>query len=276
MTAKQHRKEHTMTAEKIIKILNEWSPESCAEEWDNVGLLIGDSSQPVRKVLVALDATEAVINEAVSENFDFLITHHPLIYNPIKKITTADPTGRKILTLIKNGIGIYCAHTNLDKAPGGVNDCLAEKIGLEKIAPLIPESENEPESENIFGIGRTGYLKKETTLAQLIQHIKSVLNLPSLRFSGNSSKILKKIAVCGGDGSGNRYIDAAIAAECDAYVTGDLRYHAVQDALESGIALIDITHYGGEILVVDAIVARLKNYVEIFPSSIDGQVFETV
>ncbi|MCL1877310.1 MAG: Nif3-like dinuclear metal center hexameric protein, partial [Defluviitaleaceae bacterium] len=147
-----------MTAEKIAKIINEWSPECCAEEWDNVGLLIGDAAQPVRKVLVALDATEAVIGEAVAGNFDFIITHHPLIYDPLKKITSADPTGRKILTLIRNNIGLYCAHTNLDKAPGGVNDCLAEKLSLNKITPLIPETQNESFFEG--GSGETFFSKK--------------------------------------------------------------------------------------------------------------------
>ncbi|MCL2356578.1 MAG: Nif3-like dinuclear metal center hexameric protein [Defluviitaleaceae bacterium] len=271
-----------MTAEALIKILNEWSPEGCAEEWDNVGLLIGDAAQPVRKVLVALDATEAVVNEAVAGKFDFVITHHPLIHDPIRKITAADSTGRKILALIRNGIGLYCAHTNIDKSAGGVNDLLAEKIGLTNVSPLIPEAYFENNAPPIevcrastnFGIGRVG--RSETTLAQLAEHVKSALNLPSVRFCGDASKKLKKIAVCGGDGSGARYINAAISHGCDVYITGDLRYHAVSEAMECGLSFIDITHYGGEILIVDAIVERLKNYVEIFPSSINGQVFETL
>jgi dinuclear metal center YbgI/SA1388 family protein len=264
-----------ITTGKLIEIMQEWAPSAHAEEWDNVGLLIGDASHTVSKVLVALDATEAVVNEAITGGFDFIITHHPLIYNPIKSITAADSSGKKIIALIKHGIGCYCAHTNLDKAPGGVNDCLAEKIGLEKLTPLIPE----PLSDNTlqsFGIGRIGFLPAKMKTTELARHVKSSLNLPTIRYSGEPEKLIKKIAICGGDGSGTRYIEAAIQKGCDAYITGDLRYHCVQEALESGIVLLDITHYSGEIPIVPAIVSRLEKFVKISPSSIDGQVFSSM
>ncbi|MCL2388581.1 MAG: Nif3-like dinuclear metal center hexameric protein [Defluviitaleaceae bacterium] len=297
-----------VTAEWIVKQFEEWAPTHLAEEWDNVGLLIGDETQPVRKALVALDATEGVIQEAISGGYDFIICHHPLVYNPIKRVTTADSVGRKIIALLKNGIGCFCAHTNLDKAIGGVNDCLAEKIGLQDLTPLIPETTfvipRFPEDEiqnhidtskfpvtlikphSVCGIGRVGELPNELTLTQLAEHVKTVLNLDVIRYSGDAGKIVKKIGICGGDGSGERYVNAAIGQKCDAYITGDLRYHGVQDALESGIGLLDITHYGGEVLVVDAIVSRLRNAAdsagfssgktafEIFPSSICEQVFK--
>jgi len=289
-----------ITAEWIIRQFDEWAPQACAEDWDNVGLLIGDAAQPVKKILVALDATEEVINEAISGGFDFIISHHPLVYNPIKRITSVDSTGRKIIALIKNGIGCFCAHTNLDKAIGGVNDCLAEKIGLGNLTPLIycersqiSASANDKSTLNSavqkfdavrgltegvdnLGIGRVGFLSEKMTLSQLAEHVKTALNLPSLRYSGDTNKLIKKIGICGGDGSGSRYIDAAIKQNCDVYITGDLRYHCVQEALETGIAFLDITHYGGEIPIVDEIVSRLKNHIEIFPSSIDGQVFTSI
>ncbi|MCL1844227.1 MAG: Nif3-like dinuclear metal center hexameric protein [Defluviitaleaceae bacterium] len=262
-----------INAEFIIKIMNEWAPENRADEWDNVGLLIGDAGQVVHKILVALDVTEAVVNEAVTGGFDFIISHHPLVYNPIKRVTSADSTGRKMIALIKHGIGCFCAHTNLDKAVGGVNDCLAKKIGISPAEPLIAE-------EDGFGIGRVGYLNEGIPFLQLVSHVKNALNLKNIRFSGNPEKIVKKIGMCGGDGSSSRYIGAAIEKNCDAYITGDLRYHCVQDALESGIALIDITHYCGEIIVIDAIVSRLQlafgKNVEIFPSSVNGQVFSSM
>jgi dinuclear metal center YbgI/SA1388 family protein len=256
------------TTKQIIELFESWSPASLADDWDNVGLLVGDENQPVKKILVALDATEAVINEAIHGGFDFIITHHPLIYNPVKRVTSADFVGRKILKLAKNGIGLFCAHTNLDKAAGGVNDCLAEKIGLSNPAPLIPE-----ETDQKIGVGRVGFLSEKITLAQLSVHVKNSLKLQSIRFSGDSERLVQKIGICGGDGSGSRYVNAAISQNCDAYITGDLRYHCAQDALESGIALIDITHYGGEIPILDAIVARLKNDFEISATSVNGQVF---
>lgn len=267
-----------LTAEWIIKQFEEWAPAAYAEEWDNVGLLIGEATQPVRKVLVALDATEDVINEAVSGGYDFLISHHPLVYNPINRITSADSTGRKILTLAKNGIGCFAAHTNLDKAEGGVNDCLAGKIGLTKLTPLVPELSPNGRDVPSHGIGRVGFLAEKMSAAAFAEHVKKALALTSLRFSGDTQKIVEKVGICGGDGS--RYVENAIAQNCDIYITGDLRYHIVQDALESGIALLDITHYGGEIHVVPEIVSRLKNAangaLEIFPSSIDGQVFTSI
>jgi dinuclear metal center YbgI/SA1388 family protein len=256
-----------MKAEFIIKEMEAFAPVSTAEDWDNVGLLVGDASQSVKKILVTLDVTESVIDEAISGGFDFIISHHPLVYNPMKKITTEDSVGRKIIALIKNGIGCFCAHTNLDKAQGGVNDCLAEKIGLENLSSLAPEESNK-------GIGRVGFLREEKIFSLFAEGVKNKLNLPSVRICGDEKKLVKKIGLCGG--SGERYIDAAIKQGCDAFVTGDLRYHAVQDALESGIVLLDITHYSGEILVLDAIISRFKNHVEIFSSSIDGQVFSTL
>jgi dinuclear metal center YbgI/SA1388 family protein len=246
--------------------LEQWAPQSLAEEWDNVGLLIGDEAQTVGKVLVALDATEAVINEAISGGFDFIITHHPLVYNPIKRVTADDSTGHKIITLIKNGIGCCAAHTNLDKATGGVNDCLAEKIGLQNLSPLVPDE------GGMEGLGRVGFLPKKIYLAQFCEQL--AINAP-IRYCGDSQKLVQKIGICGG--SGERYVSAAISQNCDAYVTGDLRYHGAQDALESGIALVDITHYSGEIFVLDEIVSRLKSAAkypfEISASSINAQVF---
>ncbi|MCL2225152.1 MAG: Nif3-like dinuclear metal center hexameric protein [Defluviitaleaceae bacterium] len=259
------------TAQWIVEQFEEWAPQADAEEWDNVGLLVGDAAQEVRKVLVALDATEAVIEEAVQGGFDFIICHHPMVYNPIKRVTTADSIGRKIIKLVRNGIGCYCAHTNLDKAAGGVNDCLAQKIGLANLSPLIPENDCG------VGIGRVGFLPQKITAGAFYAALKETLGIDAIRFCGDKEKFVQKIGICGGDGSGARYVQAAINCGCDAYVTGDLRYHCVQDALESGIAMIDITHYGGEIFVLDEIVKRLKtaakNSFEIFPSSIGGQVF---
>jgi dinuclear metal center YbgI/SA1388 family protein len=252
------------TAQWVIEQFEEWSPQSCAEEWDNVGLLIGDASQSVKKILVALDATEDVVNEAISGGFDFIITHHPLIYNPIKRVATDDFIGRKIIALIKNGIGCYCAHTNLDKATGGVNDCLAEKIGLTNLSPLVED-----------GMGRVGFLSQKILFAEFCEKIKKSFCVDTIRFCGDEKKLVHKIGVCGG--SGARYINNAIELGCDAYVTGDIGYHSAQDAIERGIALADITHYGGEIFILDEIVSRLKiaanNSFEIFTSSVNGQTF---
>ena len=262
-----------LKAQEIIDFFNNWAPQPYAEDWDNVGLILGDPTQQVKKILVALDATNAVVDEAIAGNFDFLITHHPIIYNPISRITTSDIIGNKIIKLLKNGIGCFCAHTNLDKAVGGVSDCLARKIGLENTTPLIPDADDS------IGIGRVGFLPSEICFLEFFLQLKKTLGMDLLRFCGDEKKPVRKIALCGGDGSGNRYVEAAIKQNCDVYITGDLRYHSAQDAVEQGLSLVDITHYAGEVLIVDEIVSQLANSfgscnVEILASLMDGQVFK--
>jgi len=257
----------------IIQQMEEWAPISLAEEWDNCGLLIGDPKAPFKKILAALDVTDEVISEAIAGGFDFIISHHPLIYNPVKRVIADDSGGRKILTLIKHGIGCYCAHTNLDKAIGGVNDCLAERLGIENLTPLMEEDSN----ADPVGIGRVGELPEVMTLSQLASHVKNSLNLPEIRYAGDPIAKIKTVGLCGGDGSGERYLKAAAKKGCEAYITGDLRYHAVQEALELGLNLLDITHYSSEVLIVDAIVRRLSQKgAEIHATRTKGQVLLTM
>ena len=260
----------------VADIMETWSPTALAEEWDNVGLLLGDYNTRVNKILVALDITEDVVQEAVSGKYDLIISHHPLIYNPLKNITSASPSGRKILTLLKEGVNVYSAHTNLDKSTGGVNDCLFERLGLENSAILLEEGEG-------IGLGRVGMLPNPMNLSELVLHVKNSLNLPNIRFAGDANAVIRKVGLCGGDASGERFIKAAYELGCEAYLTGDLRYHTTQEALEMGIQLIDMTHYTSEIFVVDAIVGYLRSVlsgrgydVDIQATAINGQVFDSM
>jgi len=254
--------------------MESWAPAAWAESWDNVGLLIGDHTQPVKKILVALDATDAVINEAIEGNYNCIVTHHALLYNPVKKITTGDPTGRKIISLIKHDIAIFTAHTNIDKAPGGVNDCLVEKLGISNAAPL-----SKSDFSDEVGGGRFGELSDEMTLAELASHVKKALNLKELRYSGNLSSKIKKVAICGG--SGMSLLQDVKNANCDVFITGDAKFADTHTLLDAGIALLDITHYGGEVIIVDAIVQKLREKageanLEINATSINGQTFYTL
>jgi dinuclear metal center YbgI/SA1388 family protein len=226
--------------------MESWANPALAEEWDNIGLLIGDANQDVERVLVALDATEAVVTEAVNNKYDFIITHHPLIYNPLKRITVHDPTGNKILRLIRHNIGLYCSHTNLDIATGGVNDILFDALSLQRREPLMES-----------GLGRTGYVTKPMTLEKLTEYVKEKLSLPDARYAGQPSTLIHKVGLCAGDAAGNRYFQTAAEKNCDVYITGDLRYHGIVEALERGLTLIEITHYASEAPIVEAIVSRL-------------------
>ena len=265
------------TMQWLITEMETWAPTFHAESFDNVGLLIGDVAKPVKKILVALDATDDVIKEAILGQYNCIVTHHPLIRDPLKSITAADSTGRKIISLIQHDICLYTAHTNLDKAPGGVGDFLAEKIFGEISAPaLVKESFGD-----YIGFGRVVVLKEETTLGDLVARVKTSLGIEHVRYSGGLSAKISKVGLCGG--SGMSFWQAAKDENCDAYITGDVRHHDALNALDAGLSLIDVTHYTGENVIVNAIVSRLRSKtaqdgleLEIDATSVDGQPFYTL
>jgi len=264
------------TVQWVINEMEAWAPASLAETYDNVGLLVGDSLQPVKKILVALDATNAVIKEAIENNYDCIVTHHSLIYDPMKRVIACDATGRRVMTLIKNGISLYTAHTNLDKAEGGVSDCLARKLGIKNVFPLVKDPSNDA-----IGFGRVGELSNEMTLGELAGHVKKSLGLKDIRYGGDLSAKIKKVALCGG--SGMTFWQAVKDTNCDVYITGDVKYADANMVLAAGVSLLDITHYSSENVVIEAIVERLRvkaknaNFpVEINATSVVGQTFYTV
>jgi len=279
----------------IIEQMESWAPLDLAEEWDNVGLLIGydiPSVKNVKKILVALDLTDNVLEEAITLDCDFVICHHPPLFSPINRIVSTDSVGMKILGLISNGIGLYCAHTNLDKAVGGVNDCLAKALCFGVDGALIPadgkdekngKNENESnEDSSQAGFGRIVHCSESIRLIELVEHVKKSLNLPNIRYAGDSDTLITTIGLCAGSASEPKFLEAAKEKGCQVYITGDLRYHVVQSALDMGLTLIDVTHYSGEVLVVPAIAEYLRNKAKescpellIYESSIDGQVFKS-
>ena len=246
----------TVTTQWITDVMEAWAPSKWAMESDNVGLLIGDRARPVSRVLTALDLSEDVLREAVQGRYDFVITHHPLIsrhVQPINSITTDNALGKKILTMIGYGIGLYCAHTNLDMAPGGVNDILFDLIGLEQKEPLLPSND-----DNTPSLGLIGYLNHPASLASLAERVKNVLSTDAIRYVGNGEQPIKKIGLCSGNGTQPQMINAVLSKKCDVYITGDIGYHMAMDALESGLALIDGTHYATEIPIAKTIAERIK------------------
>jgi len=267
------------TTQWIIDVMEEWAPSRWAVESDNVGLLIGDRSRPVCRVLTALDLSGDVLREAVQGRFDFVITHHPLISRhvpPINSITADNSLGKKIMTLIGNRIGLFCAHTNLDAAPGGVNDLLFDLLGLEDRENLIlTENSDSPT------MGLVGNFSQDVTLSELARHVADVLGLNSARFVGNADKHVHKIGLCSGNGSS--LIKYALAKKCDVFITGDISYHTALDVLETGMCMIDATHYASEIPIAEAISSRVKKAatdagIELIVqcSQVNGQVFKTI
>lgn len=324
----------------IIALFEEWSPKRYALDGDPVGLHIGQLNRPVSNVLITLDVNEAVIDEAIENKANLIIAHHPPIFRPMKRIATDTAQGSLIEKCIKHDISIYAAHTNLDVAPGGVNDMLAEKLGLietkiltptyseplfkltvfsptthvekirlalgqagagaigdyigcsfsssgigrftpvdgadpyqgivgqeeqvdeEKIEVVVPESlknkvlramlKSHPYEEpaydvmmldqkaNELGLGRVGKLKVKMTLEEFTEHVKKVFKVPAVRYVGDPTTEINKVAVLGGDG--NKYITDAKRSGADVYVTGDLYYHVAHDAEALGLSVVDPGH----------------------------------
>jgi len=257
----------------IMWLMEDFAPARLAEEWDNPGLNVGNPDADINKILIALDATEKVIDEAIEKGVDLIITHHPLIFHPVKKINYNNPNGRKIIKLIKNDICMFAAHTNLDVANGGTNDVLAQIIGLKDIKVLTQLSSDG------MGIGRIGNLNDDITMGLLAVKIKEQLGLDAIRTVGNLSAKVNKVALC--TGAGFEFMEYAVKAKCDVFVTADVRYHEAMEAIDNNIAIIDATHYATENIIIPILAKYISqklenrgiNDIEVIESSINGQTF---
>ena len=246
----------------IANMMNNMIPNSLAEDWDNVGLLIGDTSKKIEKIMVCLEVTPDIVNESITRNVDLIICHHPLIFKAMKSIKTDEPIGSMVYKLIQNEIALYCAHTNLDIIVGGTSDVLANLLDIKEKKPFI-SMENEE-----CGLGRVGILNRTTTLLEIVKDIKCKLGLSSVKVVGNEKKEINKIALC--TGSGAEFIPNAHKAGCDLYITGDVKYHDAQYAKQLGIAVIDAGHFETEDIVCKTLANNIKN--EIFEKGYDIEV----
>ena len=227
----------------IVEFLEEKFPKNLAYDWDNVGLQIGDLNHEVNNVMVALDATTLVIDEAIEKNIDLIITHHPFIFSSLKSIDFTTPRGKNIQKLIKNDIALYTMHTNYDVASGGMNDALAEAMGLLDVRPFAMIND-------IHGLGRIGVLDTAMTINSLCDSIRferlkdEVSDIKTVETG--SAGCIKKVAVIGG--SGGKYVHEAKKLGADVFITGDITYHTAVDAKEIGINIIDIGHFSEVIM----------------------------
>ncbi len=232
-----------MKCSEIIRKLQELSPESFAEEWDNVGLLAGRRDKEVKTVLIALDATEAVIEEAVAVGADLLITHHPLIFRKLSRVNTDDFVGRRVYRLIREDISYYVMHTNFDVM--GMADAAADELLLNDTEVLNVTFEDEISKE---GGGRVGRLNERMSIATLAELVKAKFHVPTVRVFGELGDIVETAAVMPGSGGG--YIEDVLRAKADVMITGDISHHQGIDAVEQGLAIIDAGHHGIEKLFI--------------------------
>jgi dinuclear metal center YbgI/SA1388 family protein len=249
----------------VITAMEEFAPKRLAESWDNPGLLIGSSEDEVNKILVVLDATNDVVDYAISNKFDMIVTHHPIIFSAMKSIRGDLPLGKKIINLIRNNICVYSAHTNLDVTNGGINDIFCSIIGVKETVPLSISGEDKG---IVYGLGHIGKIDEAVTVREYAESIKEILKLETIRVIGNLNRKVKKVAVC--TGAGDSLIKKAKFAGADVYVTGDMKYHDSQDAIEMGLPIIDAGHYATENIAMPYITEYLKSV-----RSLNGVEIET-
>ncbi len=233
----------------IIKIMDSIAPRNLAESWDNAGFLVGRRDNAVKKIMVALDVSPEVVQQAVEHKADMLITHHPPIFKPLKNICDSSWQSKLLLECIEHGIAVYSAHTSLDSVLGGVNDVLAAKLGITQTIPLVKNDDNDG------ALGRIGVLPHKMAFADFCAQVKKALGLPFVT-GISAGRDVYKVALCGG--AGGDFVAEAIAQGADTYVTADIKYHTAQDAAFSGLNLVDGTHQGTELPVVTVLADKLS------------------
>ncbi len=246
------------TLSEVIEPIEEAAPKGWQEEWDNTGWQVapGDPEQMgCSGVLLSLDATEAVVDEAVREGLNLVVCHHPLLFRGVKRLVGATAVERIVARALQHGIGIYAAHTNMDAAPGGVNFRLAERLGLRQTRVLVPGAVPG------MGLGCVGELAEEVPTEQFLDHLTRTLGLPCLRHSAIATDSVRRVAVCGG--SGSEFIEAAGAAGAQLYLTADLKYHDFQRA-EGRLTLVDGGHFETERQILDVFYELISKKIPNF------------
>ena len=254
------------TVKDIFNHLNNLADVKLAEKWDNVGLMLGSNNNEVSRVLVCLDVTTSVVEEAIANNVNLIVSHHPLIFKPLKNIDyTTDFKSRIIRNLIKNDISVISFHTNLDSATLGLNDYLTKILKLNEIQVLFEHS-----LDNTAGLGRIGKLTNPMKLNDFITYIKNCFSLETVSAVIGDEKEISTIALLGGSGADFIYT----LPEVDVYLTGDVGYHAALDAIEMKKNIIDVGHFT-ENLVKDLLLDYISELnVEVIKSTVEKSPFK--
>ncbi len=243
----------TLQIKDILTTLNHIAPFELAESWDNVGLLIGTPTSHVSSILVGLDPTLTLIEEAIQKGANTIITHHPIIFHPLTAIQTDTPSGKLLEKALCHKLNIIACHTNFDSAIDGVSDALGKSLGLTQLKPLCPCPDSKLPGT---GLGRVGYFSHNLSIDTFLKTLFSVLDLPSLQIVGTLPRTVTTVALCGGGGSD--FAEAAMAAGADLYLSAEIKHSTARWAEESGFCIIDGTHYATEKPMVKHIADHLK------------------
>jgi dinuclear metal center YbgI/SA1388 family protein len=242
--------EETFSTTTLLSILDTIAPFAMAEPWDNVGLMVGDPDQQVSGILIGLDPTEALIHEALALNLNTILTHHPLIFHPLKTIPTNTPMGRLLKTALSNDLSLIACHTNLDLVAAGVSNALAEKLGLRDTEPLAAAPGQNP------GFGKIGTLPAPLASEQFLHLLLTTLAAPGLQLAGVLPETIHRVALCGG--SGSDLAETAWRMGAQVYITGEVKHSVARWAEGAGFCVIDAGHYSTENLIVPALAEMLK------------------
>ena len=250
----------------IADFLQEFAPPRLAEDWDNVGLLVGDRSRQVRRVMTCLTITPPSAAEAIHREADLIVTHHPLPFRALKRITTETTAGAMLLDLIGAHIAVYSPHTAFDSARQGINQRLGEGLGLAELAPLIPGGEG----DELSGGGRWGRLAEPMPLGGLAERLKDLLAVERVQLVGNPERLVRTVAVA--CGAADDFLEEAVRAGCDGLVTGETRFHTCLEAEARGVGLILPGHFASERFAVECladVLAKKFPTLEVWASTME-------
>jgi dinuclear metal center YbgI/SA1388 family protein len=251
------------TVADVVAVMDESYPPAWAEDWDRVGLVVGEPGAPAARVLLAVDCVPETVDEAIARGVDLLVVHHPLLLRGVHSVATTSYKGSVVHRLIREGIALFVAHTNADVARPGVSDALAARLDLRDVRPLVPE-DRPPGRHPGRHPGRIGQLARPLPLADLVTYLAERLpaTQTGVRAAGNPGRFVASLAVMGGAGDG--YLADATAAGVDAFLTADLRHHAASEHLAGGgPALLDAAHWATERPWLDALAEELRGALEV-------------
>ncbi len=246
----------------LYKKLDEKISSSLSMSWDNDGMMVCENKHAsVKRVLLSLDVNNKAVSYAIENGFDLIVSHHPLIFKPVKALNEDIFTSEKAIKLLKNNISVFSFHTRLDALCGGVNDALADKLGVVNTQPFGEVCEE---------LGRIGELSAPMTLEDFAGFVKDTLGCEKLTYVGEASKKVNKVALLGGDGKD--FLTAAHTSDADVYVTGSMSYNSMLDAFDMGMSVIEAGHFESENPVLEILEKMIKEfdnsiYTEIFNSN---------
>ena len=241
----------------ILTDLEQQIPLALAESWDNVGLLLGDASVESQGVMTCLTLTEEVAEEAIREGANLVITHHPILFKAVKRLTTATSEGRILLQLARAGVSVYSPHTAFDSAREGINQQIALALGLSSIQPIRVKP------QSIDGAGRWGQLAAPLTLSELLDQLKTICPAEQFTFVGKLDQLCNRVAIaCGAAGD---FLPDAAALGCQVFITGETRFHTCLEARSLGVAVVMVGHYASERPAIEELARRLNDHWSPLP-----------